>query len=355
VVITTEDEVDISRGDMIVRRKNVPTVASRLEAYLCWMNREEMQPGRAYHLLHTTRDVQAFVDRVEYRVDVDTLHREKVETLGLNEIGRVEITTAQPLFFDSYRVNGPTGSFVLVDPHTNVTVAAGMIRGEVQRLEKLDREGAGPERRSSPNVTWEGLNVPRAEREARNGHQAAVVWLTGMSGAGKTTIAREVERALFERGVRTMLLDGDQLRHGLCGDLGFSHADRAENIRRVGEVARLFFEHGEVVLCAFVSPTAADRAGVRSLLPEGRFFEVLVRAPLDELKRRDPKGLYRREAEGEVDPLPGSRAPYEAPEEPDLVLDTTALDAEAAARAIVARLEAVGIVPRPGPGEADEG
>jgi bifunctional enzyme CysN/CysC len=346
VVLTMEDELDISRGDMVVRKKNVPTVGTRFEAYLCWMDETPLDPDRPYLLLHTTRQVQAFVEKLEYRVDVDTLHREPATTLGLNEIGRVEITTSHPVFYDSYRVNIATGSFALLDPHTNGTVAAGMIRGEVRRVEEVDPTDAAPREATdqvaspvSPDVTWEGWNIPRLEREERNGHQAAVIWLTGMSGAGKTTIAREVERQLFRRGVQTMLLDGDQLRHGLCGDLGFDPEDRRENIRRVREVARLFFEQGCVVLCSFVSPYRRDREAIRTTLPEGRFIEVHVHAPLEELKRRDPKGLYRREEAGEIQALSGSKGPYEVPDAPDLDLDTFQMGAGAAVEAILGELE----------------
>jgi bifunctional enzyme CysN/CysC len=347
VVLTTEDEVDISRGDMIVRRKNLPEVSDRFEAYLCWMSEEPMETGRPYLLIHSTRQLQAFVDKVEYRVDVDTLHRDVVSSLALNEIGRVEISTSRPLFFDSYRVNIATGSFVLVDPHSNVTVAAGMIRGEVRRIENLELpEAESVARPVSPDVVWEEWNVPREEREVRNGHRAGVLWLTGLSGAGKTTIAREVERRLFDRGIRTMLLDGDQVRHGLCGDLAFSPRERTENIRRAGEVAKLFFEHGNIVLCTFVSPYREGRKFVRGLFPEGRFLEVHVHAPLEELRRRDPKGLYQREAAGELGPLSGSRGPYEPPESAELDLDTSGIAVDAAVDRIIERLEAEGLIPR---------
>ena len=339
IVLSLEDELDISRGDMIVRPKNLPTVEDRFEAYLCWMSGDAMEQGRTYRLLHTTRQARAVVEAVEYRVDVDTLHREPTRSLELNEIGRVEIATARPLFFDSYRVNTATGSFVLVDPYTNHTIAAGMIRGGVRRLEAGGRgRPGGFTRPSSDHVVWEGLNVPRQEREEETGHKALAVWFTGMSGAGKTTIARGVERALFERGIRTMLLDGDQLRHGLCGDLGFSDRDRSENIRRAGEVARLFFEQGSVVLCTFVSPFRADRQAVRELFPDSRFLEVHVHAPLHVLKERDPKGLYAREASGQLE-LPGSRSVYEAPERADLEIDTSASGAEVAVERVVGWLE----------------
>ncbi|MSO50670.1 MAG: sulfate adenylyltransferase subunit CysN [Acidobacteria bacterium] len=327
VVLTTTEEIDISRGDMIVRRKNLPTVARRVDAYLCWMAATPLVPGRPYILAHTTRRVQAVIDLVEYRVNVDTLHRDAAQTLSMNEIGRVEITTADPIFFDSYRLNSATGSFILIDPATNATVAAGMIRGETQADTQV-----------SAGVTWEGWNIAREERESQQGHRAAVVWLTGMSGAGKTTIARAVERRLFDAGRRTMLLDGDHLRHGLCGDLGFSPADRAENIRRAGEVARLFFEQGAIVLCAFVSPYAADRARVRALVPAGRFVEVFVEVDVETCRARDPKGLYARVAEGRIDQFTGVTAPYEAPSAPELTIDTRVISADAAADMIIAFL-----------------
>jgi bifunctional enzyme CysN/CysC len=323
VVITLDTEIDVSRGDMLVRRKNVPTVADHFDAYLCWMNEEALQVGRSYILLHTSREVQAFVERIEYRVDVDTLHRESAESLGLNEIGRVQLVTANPLSFDSYRVNSATGSFVVIDPRTNVTVAAGMIRGET-------RAEAPTQARRSPNVSWENWNIPRAERERAHGHTAGVVWLTGLSGSGKSTIARAVERQLFAEGYRTMLLDGDQLRHGLNGDLGFSPSDRAENVRRAGEVAHLFFEAGHVVICTFVSPFARDRDAVRALFPTGRFAEVYVRASVPTLRARDVKGLYARESS-----LSGLTA-YEPPERAELMIDTDSWSVDAAVAAVMA-------------------
>jgi bifunctional enzyme CysN/CysC len=339
VVLTTTEEVDISRGDMIVRRRNLPTSANRFEAYLCWMHGEALATDRAYVLLHATRQVQAYVSHIDYRVDVDTLHREKTGALGLNDIGRVEITTGHPLFFDSYRVNSATGSFVLVDPQTNVTVAAGMIRGEVREVERPK-----PATGVSSDVVWQGWNISREAREVQNGHRAGVIWLTGLSGAGKTTIARAVERRLFERGCRTMLLDGDNLRHGLCGDLGFSPEDRVENIRRAGEVAKLFFEQGCLVLCAFVSPYQKDRDRVRQLLPDGRFVEVWVRAPLETLRGRDTKGLYARAKAGAVSQFTGMSAPYEPPPAPELALDTDRLEVDEAVSAILAALESAGLM-----------
>jgi bifunctional enzyme CysN/CysC len=341
VVLTTEDEVDISRGDMIVRAMNIPESATRFEAIMCWMSDEPLRPGREYQLLHTTRQVKARVPRLAYRINVDTLHRENAEQLGLNDIGRVRIETAQPIVFDPYRVNRQTGGFILVDPHTNATVGAGMIRGGVRSPPA--EPGSRPR---SPDVVWEAWNIPRPEREARNRHAPAVLWFTGLSGAGKSTVARAVERRLFDRGLRTMYLDGDQVRHGLCGDLGFSAEDRSENIRRVGEVARLFYEHGEIVLCAFVSPYREDRERVRALFPEGAFLEIHVEVGLEEARRRDPKGLYARADAGEIRGLTGVDAPYEAPSSPALTLDTETLDPDDAAERVLALLDERGITAR---------
>jgi bifunctional enzyme CysN/CysC len=317
VVVTLDSEIDVSRGDMLVRKKNAPTVADRFDAYVCWMNDTPLQPGRAYTLMHTTREVQAFVERVEYRVDIETMHREAAERLELNEIGRVGIVTARPLCFDSYRLNSATGSFVLIDPATNVTVGAGMIRGETNPLER------DPAARDSDRE-WRGWNVPRSEREAAQGHQAAVVWLTGPTGAGKSTIARAVERRLFDQGYRTMLLDDDDLRQGLDGALGFSSGDRRENVRRAGALAKLLFEAGHVVVCALASPRRRDRDAVRALFPDGRFAEIHVTASAEILRQRA----------GEPGTEQAGPAGYEAPTGAQLIVDTGSTR-EAAAIAVV--------------------
>ena len=338
VVVTLEDEVDAGRGDMLVRRMNLPTVATECDATLCWMGDAPLDTAVPYLLRHTTRTVRARVTKLVYRIDVDTLHRERVDALGTNDIGRVEITTASPLCFDPYRINRETGSFVLIDPFTHATVAAGMIRAGVRSADDEERTEA------SPNVAWEGWNVPRAERERRNGHRAVVVWLTGLPGAGKTTAARALERELFRLGCSTMLLDGDQLRHGLTGDLGFSADDRRENVRRVGEVASLFFQQGSIVLCSLVSPFRADRDRVRSMLPEGSFIEVHVECGVEECRRRDPKGLYARAERGEIPELTGVSSPYEAPERPELVLRTDRETADASVARLLAHLRERGIL-----------
>ncbi len=343
--ILLEDEVDATRGEMIVRPLNLPKVERRFDAMLCWMSDAPMDPSVSYVLLHTTRTTRAHCAALRYRVDVNTLHRESAQVLALNEIGRVEIEMASPIFFDPYDRNRSTGSFVLIDPFTNVTVAAGIIRGEVRTADTVF--GSEPvSQETSPNVVWEEWNIPRATRESRNGHKAAVLWLTGLSGSGKTSIAREVERRLFARRIQTALLDGDQLRHGLTSDLGFAPAQRRENIRRAAEAARLFFEHGSVVLCSFVSPYRADRDRARALMPPGKFVEVFVDTPIEICMQRDPKGLYRLAQEGHVTDMTGFASPYEAPMEPELRLLTESASIEASADSIVALLEDRGIIPR---------
>jgi bifunctional enzyme CysN/CysC len=341
VVLTIEDEIDISRGDMLVRRRNLPLSSDRLDAIVCWMSETPLDQALPYILMHTTRQQQAFVTDLLYRIDVDTLHREKVATLALNDIGRVEITTAKPLFFDPYEKNAATGSFILIHPHTHGTVAAGMIRGEVR---ETPLPAGGEPQEVSPNVVWEPWNVPREEREAKNGHKAAVLWFTGLSGSGKSTIARALERELFTAGCQTMLLDGDQVRHGLSGDLGFSPADRTENIRRVGEVARLFFEQGCIVICSFVSPYRSDRERARGLLPNGRFFEIHVDCDLETLRQRDPKGLYAKAAQGGLRNLTGVQAVYEPPSAAEAVVDTRVSDPERSVSRLVSLLRERGVL-----------
>jgi bifunctional enzyme CysN/CysC len=346
IVVSLTDEIDVSRGSMIVRSRNRPEVTRQIDADLCWMNEEKMRMDRPYIIQHTTRRTQAYVSKLVYRTNVETFHREEADTFELNDIGRVELETADPLFIDPYKINRSTGNFILIDPDTNDTVAAGMIRGVAEDVTPFGQ--AEPttteERETSPNVVWEGLNIPREEREEKNGHQSAVVWLTGLSGSGKSTIAKALEQRLFERDLQTMLLDGDNVRHGLCGDLGFSPNDRTENIRRVGETARLFFEQGTVTLCSFISPYQEDRDRIRELLPEGRFFEVHVDCPLEVCKERDTKGLYKKAEEGEIANFTGVSAPYEEPEAPEVVVDTEADDVEACVDQIIEVLEDEGII-----------
>jgi bifunctional enzyme CysN/CysC len=344
VVLTLEDELDVSRGDMIVRRGNLPIVGTRFDALVCWMADVPLDPQVAYVLLQTTRSVRAYVSRVAYRIDMDTLHREKDQSLGMNDIGRVEVVTAEPIAYDPYAQNTATGSFILVDPATNVTVGAGMIRGEVRELAEGGASAQAQARGVSPGAVWEPWNIPRDVREARQGHRSVVVWFTGLSGSGKSTLAKRLERTLFDLGCATVLLDGDQLRHGLNGDLGFSPQDRAENVRRAAEVARLFVEAGVITLCTFVSPYRADRERVRSLFPEGSFVEVFVDCDVAECARRDPKGLYARARAGGVPQMTGVSAPYERPETPDLWLRSDQEDVDSLEAKLLGKLIDLGIV-----------
>ena len=380
VVITLEDEIDISRGDMLVRVRNLPRSSNQIDATLCWMSEEPMRfalrqgpadgvgsaqiegpvansfSGQWYWLQQSTRRVRASVRELNYRINVDTMHREDAQTLQLNEIGRGQIVTTEPLFFDSYQINRATGSFILIDPHTNNTVAAGMIRDRARRVSELVRrqgQGARGEGRANPqsptpgpstNVVWEPVAVTRPMREEQNGHGAAVLWFTGLSGSGKSTVAKALEQKLFALGVRTFSLDGDNVRHGLNSDLGFGAEARAENIRRVAEVARLAFEHGHIVLCTFISPYAADREAARTLAPEGSFWELFVKCDVEICKKRDPKGLYERAERGEIPNFTGVSAPYEEPLQPEMVLETDRHSADELAQQILEALARAGIL-----------
>jgi len=344
VVITLTDEIDISRGDMIVRRNNLPSVGNVVEAFVCWMHDAPVEAGKQYIIQHTTKSVRCYVSAINYRIDVDTLHREAATQLSLNEIGRIEIVAAQPLTFDPYRMNHETGSFILIDPATNVTVGAGMIRGASSTV--LESTGEEQSRLTiSRDVEWTPYNVPREERESRNGHQGAVIWFTGFSGSGKSTIAATLEKRLFARKAHTMLLDGDQLRHGLNGDLAFSALDREENIRRVAHVARLFFEHGDLTVCTFISPFEKDRAFARSLVPDGRFIEVFVNTDIEVCKQRDPKGLYQKAADGQIPNFTGVTSPYEVPTNAEITIDTADVSVDEAVDQIVKYLVDSGLLP----------
>jgi len=341
VTLTLDREIDVSRGDMIVRRKNLPQVGNRLDATICWLDGTPCGTAATYLLKHTTRLVKARIDRIIHRIDVDTLHRTQAAGISLNEIARVEISASSPLFLDPYKLNRATGSFILIDPVTNNTVAAGMIRGIPGSLREPapDSEAAGQTSPISSNTVWKGWNIPRTVREERNGHRAAVLWLTGYSGAGKSTIARFMETRLFNAGCATMLLDGDNLRHGLCGDLGFSEKDRRENIRRAGEVAKLFFETGHIVICAFISPFDRDRQFVRSLFPRGGFLEIFVKCGLATCISRDPHGLYKKALAGEIAEFTGINSPYEEPRTPEIIVDTDRFTVERTIDLLIWRLE----------------
>jgi bifunctional enzyme CysN/CysC len=337
-----EDEIDISRGDMICRPSNQPTAQQTFEALICWFDETtSLRTDIPYQLKHTTRWVAAEVESLRYRLDVDTLHSDRTaETLEVNDIGRVAIHTSSPLFFDTYRLNRTTGSFILVDPATNLTVAAGTIigaQGETAEVPlPVDEEAL--EAPVATNITFHPSQLTREERWQALGTTGATIWMTGLSGSGKSTIAAAAEHTLVSSGQPAFMLDGDNLRHGLNSNLGFSPEDRAENVRRVGELAKTLAEAGTVAIVSLVSPYAADRDRVRRVHEEAGipFFEVFVDTPLEECERRDPKGLYAKARAGEITDLTGVGSPYEAPASPELVTDP---DLEKAVRQILGLLD----------------
>jgi bifunctional enzyme CysN/CysC len=318
VALRLEDDIDVSRGSTIVRTQNQPTVSNRFECLMCWMSEEPLSPRRRYLVKHTTRSAMVGKIDVRYRIDVETLRRDSsATTLELNDLARVQMELSSPLVFDSYRRNRVTGSLIVIDEATNDTVGAGVI---------LDTEvdGGDIEAKSerSPNVRWQGTRMTRERRWQSLGHPGATLWFTGLPGAGKSTVAAAVEERLLEAGQAAFLLDGDNLRHGLNGDLGFDESARRENVRRTAHVARLLAESGTVALVSLVSPYAADRETAAALheADDLQFIEVFVDAPLELCEQRDPKGLYARARAGELAGLTGVGAPYEAPANPDLVL-----------------------------------
>ncbi|MGA2164176.1 MAG: adenylyl-sulfate kinase [Solirubrobacteraceae bacterium] len=342
VALRLADEVDVSRGSMIARPHNQPAVASSFESLLCWMSERPLDPRRRYLVKHTTSTVAVGGMEVRYRIEVETMHRDELATtLELNDLGRVRVELASPLVFDSYRRNRATGSLIVIDEATNETVAAGVILDtEADSLEPT----AKTER--SPNVRWERETITRGERWAALGLTGATVWLTGLPAAGKSTIGRAIEERLVRAGRPAYLLDGDNLRHGLNGDLGFDEEARAENVRRTAHVARLLAECGAVAVVSLVSPYAADRelAATLHAKEELPFLEVFVSTPLAQCEQRDPKGLYARARAGELQGLTGLGAPYEAPTAPDVVLGTHGEAIETAVDCVLEALTSRGVV-----------
>jgi bifunctional enzyme CysN/CysC len=318
VTVCMEDPIDLSRGDMLVHPKNVPQVSREVEAMLVWMAEESLFLHRPYLLKHTTRLVKGTVAEMHYRIEPDNLHRAEADTLRLNEIGRVSLHLYQPLCWDEYARNRATGSFILIDPASNATVGAGMLIDRARARTPLSRTARG-DSGLHPPVPAPVLVTPE-ERAALLRQRPVTFWLTGLSGAGKSTIARLLERRLTDAGHACTVLDGDTVRQGLNRDLGFSPGDRTENIRRVAEVARLFNDAGVIVITALISPYRSDRAEARAIVGEGRFLEVFVDAPLAVCEGRDPKGLYRNARAGLLPDFTGISAPYEPPEAPDLHL-----------------------------------
>ncbi len=324
VTLTLEDEIDISRGDVIATADAPAPVANQFEATVVWMDDEPLPPGRTYLLKLGARTVSASVTDIKHRVNVNTLEHTAAKRLELNEIGVCNLSLDQAIPFEAYADNRQMGGFILVDRLSNRTVGAGMLNFALRRAD---------------NIHWQHSDVTKASRAALKSQRGQVVWLTGLSGAGKSTIANLVEKRLHALGRHTYLLDGDNVRHGLNKDLGFTEEDRVENIRRVAEVAKLMVDAGLIVLTAFISPFRAERRLARELLGDGEFVEVFVDTPLAVAEARDVKGLYKKARSGQLKNFTGVDSPYEAPEKPELRIDTTAIDPVEAAERIVAWLE----------------
>jgi bifunctional enzyme CysN/CysC len=323
VTFVLSDHVDCTRGDVIAAADDAPQAADQFEATLVWMAEDPLVPGRAYWLKLATQTVSATIQSPKHVVNVNTLEHLAARTLDLNAIGVATLATDRPLVFAPYTLDRTLGGFVLIDRQTKATVAAGMITFALRRAE---------------NVHWQPLDLTRDARAALMNQRPALIWFTGLSGSGKSTIANLVERGLHARGRHTFMLDGDNVRQRLNRDLGFTEADRIENMRRVGEVARLMTDAGLIVIAAFISPFRAEREMVRDMVPAGEFFEVFVDTPLAEAERRDTKGLYRKARAGLIANFTGIDSPYEPPVQPDLRIDTMAMSAEAAAELILTRL-----------------
>jgi bifunctional enzyme CysN/CysC len=335
VTVTLTDEVDVSRGDVIVAASAPASVSDQFESHVVWMGEDAMLPGRSYLMKIGTRTVGVSVAQPKYTVNVNTLERLAAKTLTMNEIGVCNLNLDKPIPFDPYGENREMGGFILIDRFTNATVAAGMLHFALRRAD---------------NVHWQAVDLTRNVRARAKGQKAALVWFTGLSGAGKSTVANLVEKRLFEQGFHTYLLDGDNVRHGLNKDLGFTAADRVENVRRVAEVARLMVDSGLIVLASFIAPFKAERQMARELVGESEFVEVFVDAPLSIAESRDRKGLYAKARRGDLINFTGVDSPYEAPESPDIHLDASGgITPEAAADLVILHLRETGIL-QPGTG-----
>ena len=350
VNVTLEDEIDVSRGDLLVHPNNLPRTGNEIEAMLVWMNDKPGPLGGSFLLKQSARTVPAVMSEIRYKVDVNTMRKkgpvhdsaEKAEKpeFHLNEIGRAQFTLHRPIAFDAYRKNPTTGSFILIDRLTNATVASGMILDRASA--RLKGEKAKP---VSKHITVEQALVTAEDRRSLLRQQGATLWLTGLSGSGKSAIAKHAERALIEKGHACYVLDGDNIRHGLNRDLGFSAEDRAENIRRIAEVAKLFNDAGIIVLTAFISPYRKDRADAREVIGTGEFIEVFVDTPLEVCEERDPKGLYKKARAGEIPNFTGISDPYEAPEDPEIVLPGYGCDVREAVDVLLGELVAKNVIP----------
>ena len=320
ITLTLADEIDCSRGDVIAGKDDPPQVSDQFEATIVWMDDDPLHVGRGYWLKLGTQMVSATIQAPKYVVNVNTLERLAAKTLDLNAIGVAELTTARPIVFEPYADNRALGGFILIDKITNRTVGSGMLHFSLRRAQ---------------NVHWQPLSIGREAHAAMKNQKPLVIWFTGLSGSGKSTIANEVEKRLQMMNRHTFLLDGDNIRHGLNKDLGFTEADRIENIRRIGELAKLMTDAGLIVLTAFISPFRAERRMVRDLLSNGEFVEIFVDTPLEVAEARDVKGLYKKARAGELKNFTGIDSPYEEPEQPEIRVDTVAMTPAEAAERIV--------------------
>jgi len=323
VTLTFAEEVDASRGDLLSTAETPPAIADQIAARIVWFDEEPMLPGRTYAIKCGCQTTTATVSSLKYKLNVDSLDQLAGKTLELNEVGACNLSTVRPLVFDPYAENAETGSFILIDRFTNATVAAGMIEFGLRR---------------ATNIQWQVLSIDKTARAGLKGQRPCVLWFTGLSGSGKSTIANMLEKRLHALGRHTYVLDGDNIRHGLNKDLGFTDADRVENIRRVAETARLFVEAGLIVMVSFISPFRSERRMARDLLQEGEFVEVFVDTPLEVCEARDPKGLYRKARAGLISHFTGIDSDYEVPERPELSLKTSDISADALADIVLAEL-----------------
>jgi bifunctional enzyme CysN/CysC len=334
VTVTLADEIDISRGDMLVHGERAPEVSTSLDAWLIWMADAPMLPGKQYLFKMNEKVVSGVVERIHHVVDVNTLEKDLADEMKLNQIAQVTVRFNEPMAFDTYAVSRATGAFIVIDRLSNGTVGAGMVTRAVQPAMR-DR---------SENVVWHEHKVSRVQRANQKGQQPCVIWLTGLSGSGKSTVANALEQALFLEGYHSYLLDGDNVRHGLNKDLSFADEARVENIRRIGEVAKLFVDAGVIVITAFISPFRADRRLVRELLEQGEFIEVFVDTPIEVCEKRDPKGLYAKARAGEIKNFTGIDAPYEAPQAAELTLHNDKDSVEQCVAQVMAHLRRQGIL-----------
>ncbi len=329
VTLTLTDEIDISRGDVIATSETPPEISDQFDTTIIWLSEEPMLPGRSYRMKTSSRLVSATVNAPKHKTDVNTLQKLPAKTLQLNEIGNCTLAVDRPIAFDSYNENRQTGSFILIDRMSNNTVGMGMINFPLRR---------------AANIHWQNLDINKAANAEQKGQSPAVLWFTGLSGSGKSTIANEVQRRLFASGRHSFILDGDNVRHGLNRDLGFTDADRVENIRRVAEVSKLMVDAGLITLVSFISPFRAERDLARNLMEEGEFIEIFVNTPLSVAETRDPKGLYKKARAGNLKNFTGIDSPYEAPENPEIEINTDDMSVEDAAERVINGLIERGII-----------